>query len=111
MAVDVAEDAQGTRYVLISSSEREDSTGLSYIRPQVDSLTQPNEITVPFVGHAEINLLEYAKANRLRLIAVGAGRPYCTICAEALDAAGFFGDGAEEIEPCRRTSWKDVPGT
>jgi hypothetical protein len=44
--------------------------------------------------HAEINLLDYAKANDVKLFAVGVSRPYCPACGPALDAAGVLATGA-----------------
>lgn len=92
MAVGVVEDAQAARSVVISSTEM-GKEGISYVRPTVQALVQPNEIRVLAGDHAEINILNYAKANNLRVIAVGAGRPYCADCAEALDAAGVSATG------------------
>ncbi len=99
VAIGVAEDAQGNRYVLVATNEL-GNQGLSYLRSPVNNLVQPNETRVPAIRfasgdmqHAEINLLEYATANDVKLIAVGAGRPYCADCGPALDAAGVLATG------------------
>ncbi len=92
MAVGVVEDAQGMRSVVIASSESD----RALLRPSVAALRQPNEIVVPPGApgrHAEIAILEFARAKDLRLIAVGAGRPYCAECAPALDSAGVLATG------------------
>lgn len=92
IAVGIAEDAQGARHILVSSSEQYSADPVS-MRPQVASALRPDEIRVPAGDHAEINIIAYAKANNLRLIAVGAGRPYCETCGPALDAAGVLATG------------------
>lgn len=92
MAVGVAEDSHGSRYVLVSASDKS-SPDWAYIRPQVQPFIQPDEILVPSSDHAEMNILAYSKANNLRLIAVGAGRRYCETCGPALDAAGVLATG------------------
>jgi hypothetical protein len=99
MAVGVAENSEGNRYVLISTTET-GGGGISYVRPSVRPLVQPDEIRVPALSlpdgtqqHAEINILDFAKANDVNLIAVGAGRAYCFECGPALDAAGVLATG------------------
>jgi hypothetical protein len=92
IGIGVVEDTQGARKVVFSSSEAS-GAGLSFVRPSLQPLLQPNEIVVPSDGHAEINILEYSKSNDLRVIAVGAGRPYCAACAKALDDAGVLATG------------------
>lgn len=92
MAVGVVEDSNGGRQVLVSANDKS-SPDWGYIRPQVQPFIQPDEIAVPSNDHAEMNILAYAKANGLRLIAVGSGRPYCVTCGPALDAAGVLATG------------------
>jgi len=92
IAIGIAEDAQGMRCVLVATSEQ-DSIDPPYFRREVRPLIRPDEIQVPSGDHAEINILRYAREKNLRLIAVGAGRPYCTTCGPALDAAGVLATG------------------
>jgi hypothetical protein len=86
----VVEDAQSIRRVVISSSESDRVA----LRPSVEALRQSDEIVVRSTGdHAEINIMNYAKENNLKLIAVGAGKPYCLECGPALDADGVLATG------------------
>ena len=92
IAIGVVEDPNGVRSVVYSSTEI-GAGGLSGIRRQLEPFVQPDEIRIRSGDHAEINILQYAKANNLRVIAVGAGRPYCLTCGPALDAAGVLATG------------------
>ena len=64
MGVGVVEDANGVRFVLVSSSE---PRGL---RPYIT--LQPGEVAVRGTGHAEANIIAHAQANNLRVIDIGA---------------------------------------
>jgi len=81
MAVGLAEDASGARSVLIGTSEPG-----GYLRPGVSLL--PGEILAPGTGHAEIDVLNYANQNGLRLLEIGATRPVCPGCIEGLQGSG-----------------------
>jgi len=93
VAVGVVEDAQGVRSVVIATTEK-GAEGLSYLRPSVQLLRQPSETIAPYKdAHAEMSILAYGKENNLKVIAVGAGRPYCPECGPAPDAAGVLATG------------------
>lgn len=92
IAIGVVEDSNGARSVIYSSTEV-GVGGLSRVRRQVAPFLQPDEIRIPSGDHAEINILQYARENDLRVIAVGAGRPYCPTCGPTLDAAGVLATG------------------
>ena len=83
MAAGVVEDASGTRQILIGTSEPN-----GYIRPPVRPLINPNETVVNGIGHAEANIVDWANANNQQVIAVGAGRPICPVCAQIIKNAG-----------------------
>jgi RHS repeat-associated protein len=92
IGVGVAEDAAGGRVVLVGSSEG------AYLRPAVQGALQPGEL---FVGgsaavDAEINIINYAEQNDLRLLFVGAGRAICEACEAAI-----LGVGATPASPTR----------
>jgi hypothetical protein len=92
VAVGVVEDAEGQRSVVISPSEND----RALLRLGARDLRQPDETIVPRYErgtHAEIKVLNYARENNLKPIAVGSGRPYCTECGPALDAAGVLATG------------------
>jgi hypothetical protein len=80
MGVAVVEDANGVRSVLVSSSE---ARGL---RPGVT--LQPGEILVRGTGHAEANIIAHAQANNLRVVDIGATRPVCVPCQDAINPTG-----------------------
>jgi hypothetical protein len=83
MAAGVVEDASGARYVVVSSSEPG-----SYIRPTVKSAINPKEVVVSGSGHAEAKIVNWAKVNNYKVIAVGAGRPVCPNCVQAIEDVG-----------------------
>ena len=59
MAVGVVEDANGARSVLISTSEPR-----GYLRPGVRDAVRTTDIVVSGTSHAELDFIEYAKANK-----------------------------------------------
>lgn len=81
MGVGVLEDASGNQIRVISTSEPN-----GYLRPGLT--TKPGEIVIPGTGHAEVDIIDYAQANGLRVVTVGAGRPICGPCASAIGNSG-----------------------
>ena len=81
MAVGLTEDANGVQRVLISTSEPR-----GYLRPGV--MLKPGETMVAGSGHAEADLVSFAKANDLKLLEVAATRPICPSCAGHLESVG-----------------------
>lgn len=81
MSAAIVEDANGTRSVLIGTSERG-----GYLRPGVH--LEPGETIVPGLGHAEVDIVNYAKANNLKVIEIGATRPVCPHCVQAITSTG-----------------------
>lgn len=73
MSVGVAEDATGKRTVLIGTSEPR-----GYLRPNVQ--LNEGEVVVSGTGHAEDDVVSYAKTHNLKLIDIGATRPVCVSC-------------------------------
>lgn len=81
MAVGVVEDANGVRSVLIGTSEP-----AGYLRPGVS--LNPGETMVPGLGHAEEDIINFAKANNLKVIEIGATRPVCVPCQDLINPTG-----------------------
>ena len=81
MGVGVVEDANGVRSVLISTSEPR-----GYLRPGVT--LKPGETMVVGTGHAEADIVTYAKANNLKVIDIGSTRPVCPPCQDAIGPTG-----------------------
>jgi hypothetical protein len=81
MGVAVVEDANGVRSVLVSTSEPR-----GYLRRGVT--LKPGETMVVGTGHAEADLVAYAKANNLKIVDVGATRRVCVPCQDALGPTG-----------------------
>ena len=73
MAAAVVEDAAGNRKVLIGTSEPR-----GYLRPGVS--LNAGEQMVAGAGHAEASIVDYAAANGLRIVDIGATRPVCAGC-------------------------------
>ena len=57
---------------------------------------QPTEETIPGKGHAEMDILKYADANGLKVVAVGAGNGYCPACVDAIEDAGGLATGRRQ---------------
>jgi len=83
MSAGVVENPDGTRQVLIGSSEPG-----TYLRPGVPQALEPGETVVSGVGHAEEKIVKDAIANGQKVIAVGAGRPHCRSCVNWITNAG-----------------------
>jgi hypothetical protein len=81
MAVGSAVDANGVQQVLIGTSEP-----MGYLRPGVT--LNPGEILVSGSGHAEADIVHFARQNGLNLIQIGATRPICPACASLIKEAG-----------------------
>jgi filamentous hemagglutinin len=81
MGVAVVEDANGTRSVLVSTSEPR-----GYLRPGVT--LKPGETMVAGTGHEEADIIAYAKANNLKVIDIGATRPVCGPCQDVIGPTG-----------------------
>lgn len=77
MGVAVVEDVNGNRKVLVSTSEPN-----GYLRPGVT--LRPGEVKVPGTGHAEADIVAYAEKNGLRIVDIGATRPVCENCHNAI---------------------------
>jgi filamentous hemagglutinin len=81
MGVAVVEDSNGVRSVICATSEPR-----GYLRPGVS--LKPGETMVAGTGHAEADLVAYAKANNLKIIDIGATRPVCVPCQEVIGPTG-----------------------
>jgi hypothetical protein len=81
MAVGLAEDASGSRYVLIGTSEP-----MVRLRPGVT--LNPGEIRVRGFGHAEADIINFARQNGLNLLEIGATRPICRLCGSLIEEVG-----------------------
>jgi len=81
MAVGLTEDASGAQRILVGTSEPG-----GYLRPGVTLL--PGETMAGGAGHAEADIVNFARSNGLRIIDVGATRPICPACATLIEGAG-----------------------
>jgi filamentous hemagglutinin len=81
MAVAVVEDSNGVRSVLVGTSEP-----AGYLRPGVT--LAPGETMVAGTGHAEADIINYANANGLKVIDIGATRPICPACQGVINPTG-----------------------
>jgi hypothetical protein len=77
MAVGLAEDENGVEQTLISTSEPN-----GYLRRGVT--LRPGEILVQGTGHAEMDIVNHARAMNLYLKLLGATRPVCQDCANGI---------------------------
>jgi hypothetical protein len=81
MGVGLAHDPQTGKMVrLISTSEP-----AGYLRPGVT--LKRGERLIPGTGHAEQDIINYAKSQGLELLEIGATRPICDKCAKILGNA------------------------
>jgi hypothetical protein len=78
MSAAIVEDSAGNRFTLIGTSEPG-----GYLRPGVT--LKPGEIMVSGIKHAEQDLVQYANTNGLRIVQIGATRPVCQTCANAIN--------------------------
>jgi RHS repeat-associated protein len=83
MGAGVAKRPDGSRVYLIGTSEKR-----GYLRLGVEEAIRPDEIIVKGTGHAEQNIVNYARNSNLRIRTVGAGRPICPVCERAILRAG-----------------------
>lgn len=90
MGVGVAKDANGAQKILIGTSEPR-----GYLRPGVT--LNSGETLVSGTGHAEADIVNYANQNGLNLLEIGATRPICPACAEAINNSG-----AQAVTPLKR---------
>jgi filamentous hemagglutinin len=81
MAVGLAEDESGNRFVLIGTSER--ARGL-----RSGITLNPGEILVRGFGHAEADIINFARQSDLNLLEIGATRPICNSCAVLIEKVG-----------------------
>jgi RHS repeat-associated protein len=81
MAVAIVENANGVRSVLVGTSEPR-----GYLRPGVT--LQPGETMVTGSGHAEADIVTYARLNNLRIIDIGATNRVCPACQDAIRPTG-----------------------
>jgi hypothetical protein len=81
MAVGLAEDASGNRFVLIGSSER-----MAGLRKGIT--LNSGEFLVRGFGHAEADIVNFARQNGLNLLEIGATRPICSSCASLIKEIG-----------------------
>ncbi|MBX9725180.1 MAG: hypothetical protein K2X81_27500 [Candidatus Obscuribacterales bacterium] len=72
MAAAVAEDSEGKRYVLISTSEKGD-----HLRRGVTLNEGETLVEGAGDGHAEIKIKNYIEDKKLKLVTIGATRPIC----------------------------------
>jgi filamentous hemagglutinin len=56
------------------------------LRPGVT--LKPGETMVAGTGHAEADIIAYAKANNLKVIDIGATRPVCGPCQDVIGPIG-----------------------
>ncbi len=83
MSAGVVEDAAGNRIVVVGTSEPN-----GYLRPGVSDALRTDEVVVGGAGHAEANIVAWADANGYSVVSVGAGRPHCPNCVDAITGAG-----------------------
>jgi filamentous hemagglutinin len=81
MAAAVVEDTHGVRSVLVGTSEPR-----GYLRPGV--ILKPGETMAVGLGHAEADIAAFASANKLRIIDIGATKPICVPCQDAIIPTG-----------------------
>jgi RHS repeat-associated protein len=80
-AVAEVTNSDGTTSVLVSSSEVR-------LRPAQRSVLKTEEVAVKGAGHAEQTIINHANANGQKVKAVGASRPICSNCENAINNAG-----------------------
>lgn len=85
MGVGVGRDRDGHTWTVVSSSERN-----GYLRKQVRDAIGPGEEIATGDGtmHAEVRALKYMDEHHIDPVTVGAGRPICSECEQALADAG-----------------------
>jgi hypothetical protein len=83
MSAGVVENPDGTRQVLIGTSEDH-----GFLRKPVHQVIAAYEQIAPGFEHAEQDIVRWAQNHGQRVIAVGAGRPHCDECVKAIEQAG-----------------------
>ncbi len=85
LAVAVAQDRNGTKITLVGSSE-------GTLRKEARTALKPDEVRVPgprgSQDHAEVNIVNYAKAHNLKIIDIGASNKICVPCQNELAGLG-----------------------
>ena len=82
--------ADGQPITMVASSE-------DVLRKEQLQVLKPGEVPIKGSGHAETTILEYAKKEGINVPAIGASRPICSSCAEAMKAAGVAADSPLKI--------------
>lgn len=78
----IAIDASGNQISLISTSEPN-----GYLRKGIT--LKPGEILAKGSPiHAEVDIVNYIKQKKLKLVSIGATRPVCPACAKAISPTG-----------------------
>jgi filamentous hemagglutinin len=80
MSAGVSEKPDGSRYVAVGTSEPR-----GYLRRGVE--LKPDEVLMPGGEHAEEDVVGGTLALGDKPVAVGAGRPHCPKCVEAIEKA------------------------
>ncbi|MEE1947241.1 DUF6443 domain-containing protein [Pedobacter sp. KR3-3] len=81
IAVGSATDAAGNPVTIVGSSEVN-------LRAQQLKALKPGEVAASGIGHAEVTVMNYAKANNMTVTNIGASRPICFNCALQIQANG-----------------------
>lgn len=85
MGVGIGRDTAGSTRMVVASSERN-----GYLRKQVRDAVGPGEEIATGDGtmHAEVRALKYMEEHGIDPVTVGAGRPICSECEQAIVGAG-----------------------
>jgi hypothetical protein len=93
IAVGVLEGKDGKRELAVASNATNKS-GDAYLRQELWDAMSPAQLTsnIEFVVpgtsvHAEQKIVDYARENGQKVVAVGAGRPVCDECVKAIEGA------------------------
>lgn len=81
MAVGLVERPDGTRFMIVATSE--EGVKITPLRGDAKALVASwdDAVPIPGAGHAEMDIVNYAKNNDLKLVQIGATRPVCRQCA------------------------------
>lgn len=77
MAVGIVETDNGDKTTVVGTSEPR-----GYLRPGVS--LEKGEVVAPGSGHAETDIIDWAEQREQSVTTIGAGRPICPNCAEAI---------------------------
>lgn len=83
MAVGEGVDVTGAGRTVVGTSEPN-----GYMRPAVRDAIAPGEEVETGAGHAEVSILDYMERNGIKPGVIGAGRPSCPECAQAIEESG-----------------------